>query len=145
MLRLGSATCGFHLHATLKSKQTSPQKTFLKNCKGFKECTKKQRNKWCQSSTLTHLNSLEISVPKSLAMWPPSIFPSCLLQNARTTFQQICTPRACVKIQQKHYGIAVSGRPLILHTAWLGSTLAWNQWIQCSKVLCSLVDAFLLM
>ena len=30
MLRLGSATCGFHLHVTLKSKQTSPQKLSLK-------------------------------------------------------------------------------------------------------------------
>ena len=30
MLRLESVTCGFHLHATLKSKQTSPQKLPVK-------------------------------------------------------------------------------------------------------------------
>ena len=44
MLRLGSVTCGFHLHATLKSKQTSPQKLSVKIAKdlGMYKKAKKQ-------------------------------------------------------------------------------------------------------
>ena len=30
--------------------------------------SKKQRNKWCQQSAMIHLISLDISIPKSLAV-----------------------------------------------------------------------------
>ena len=45
---------------------------------------KKQRNRGCQLSTLTHLNLLGVSIRKSLALWSPSILPAiCGRMHAR--------------------------------------------------------------